>query len=351
MSANAVIKLPPAPVFNGRLADCWQELQGGRSIVVYRSLIAISGNLKTAVMLSQLLYWTINGTQVEENNGWIYKTIDQMEEETGLTKREQGTCKDKLEELKLIERQRHAFGGKLALRVNLDELVNAVCRFYRVPGCPDLNLQTLRSKSSLFFRKYFGKRVAYHRDLVTLTGDIHAAIMLSHIMSESVRYGINQSNPNRHAFASLTINDWLSTIGISYKSQLNARKKLKELGLILEKHFMASRRIFTLADGLNIIKMLKKAVTAQESEKKARMALKAPYSSSFQERAKPVFKKGQNVVNQQVKISEDSHENMTFRSDKRENTEVTKGKIKKLQKGKLRSYKRENTSVTKGKIQ
>lgn len=81
-------ELLPPKEFNGNLVACWRRLQSGRRIVVHRSLIQITGSLKTAAYLSQLLYWLRVGINVEIRDGWIFKSIGETEEETGLTKRE-----------------------------------------------------------------------------------------------------------------------------------------------------------------------------------------------------------------------------------------------------------------------
>ena len=176
----ATMTLPPSKTFNADLTRCWQVLQGGRTIAVYRCLVDITGSLKTAVMLSQLIYWTRVSKEVAARDGWVYKSITQMEEETGLTKREQGVCKDKLRELNLVVISRKSRGGNLAFKVNLDEVARAVCLLNGGNGEVSLTIQELQSSSSLFFRRYFSQRIAYHRDLVTLTGCIHSAVVLSY---------------------------------------------------------------------------------------------------------------------------------------------------------------------------
>lgn len=86
-------QITPPKIFNSELTQCWQALQGGRRVAIYRCLIDITGSLKTAAMLSQLIYWTRVSKEVAERDGWIFKSIAQMEAETGLTVREQRTCK------------------------------------------------------------------------------------------------------------------------------------------------------------------------------------------------------------------------------------------------------------------
>lgn len=57
--------------------------------------------------------------------------------------------------------------------------------------------------------------------------------------------GLVSQNPHlqRHAFATLTAADWEERTSLSYKSQLTARNRLKNLNLIYERNFLVSRRI------------------------------------------------------------------------------------------------------------
>lgn len=357
----AVIKIAPPQKFNMALRSCWETLQGGRSITVYRCLVDITGSVKAAAMLSQLIYWTRVSRHVAERDGWIYKSIAEMEAETGLTKYEQNTCKRRLRELNLISTSRKNFGANLALRVNLDELSDAVCRQLGVqlPQENLISIESLQNQTSLFFRRYFGERVSYHRDLVDITGCVHAAIMLSAVLKESMALFEKIADDRQHAYASLTIENWLAKLGLSYKAQLNARNRLKNLKLISEKHFIASRRIFTLANSVRIIDAVRKKLSCKSEAPPPRKQAQKPVVVQFggkgdfslAERANSVWRKGRIVENQEVRIDlTPQSRNMTFRSCKRVNWEVAKGQIGKVEKGKLRKCKTGNWEVAKGQI-
>lgn len=331
----ATIDLLPPSVFNAELSRCWEALQGGRTIAVYRCLIDITGSLKSAAMLSQLLYWSRVSKEVAARDGWIYKSVGQMQEETGLTPREQDTCKGRLKKLNLIQTSRKGVGAPLALKVNLDELSEAVCRHSGHEGdlSRPLTLPELQSRSSLFFRRYFSKRVAYHRDLVTLTGCIHSAVMLTSALQDAV----NQINTHKHhAFSSLTASEWQERIALSDKSQRTARNRLKNLKFIFEKHFIASRRIFTLVNGRAILEVIRKLMTSKNpSENYSAANAKKAEFLRLAERAKKDWRKGPNMEEQgfQGGFSADlpSSKNMTFGIDKREDSESTNEEIQKPQ--------------------
>ena len=251
------VHLPNPKAFNVQLSDCWQALQGGTTIAVYKSLIELTGKIKTAVFLSQILYWTRVGTNVSSNDGWFFKSIEQMYQETGLTKREQQRCKEYLLEVGLIETKREGMNNKLFIRVVIEELAKRLG--HNDNGSSEsIQLSDLQNQRSLFFRRFFSERIAYHRDLVTLTGCIHSAIMLSYMLRVAVRNA--QGNAVQHGFASFKIHEWKLLLALSYRNQLTVRNRLKDLQYIVERHFYSSRRIFTLVNGKAIVNDLKKQI-------------------------------------------------------------------------------------------
>lgn len=251
------VHLPNPKAFNVQLSDCWQALQGGTTIAVYKSLIELTGKIKTAVFLSQILYWTRVGTNVSSNEGWFFKSIEQMYQETGLTKREQQRCKEYLLEVGLIETKREGMNNKLFIRIVFGELAKQLGHNNN-GSSESIQLSDLQNQRSLFFRKFFSERIAYHRDLVTLTGCIHSAIMLSYMLRVAVRNA--QGNVVQHGFASFKIHEWKLLLALSYRNQLTVRNRLKDLQYIVERHFYSSRRIFTLVNGRAIVNDLKKQI-------------------------------------------------------------------------------------------
>ena len=57
-----------------------------RPIAFHRVFVTLTGSVKAAIMLSQAVYWQPRAKQAD---GWWYKTADEWEEETGLTRHEQ----------------------------------------------------------------------------------------------------------------------------------------------------------------------------------------------------------------------------------------------------------------------
>ena len=345
-------KLPPPKVFNSELTQCWQALQGSRRVAIYRCLIDITGSLKAAAMLSQLIYWTRVSKEVAERDGWIFKSIAQMEAETGLTVREQRTCKNSLLDANLIQTCRKGVGAALAIKVNLDTVAEMIAKS---SGTDDqLTLADLQNTSSLFFRKHFSKRIAYHRDLVSLTGCINSAVLLSCVLSDAVGLVSQYPHLQRHAFATLTAADWEERTSLSYKSQLTARNKLKNLNLIYEKNFLASRRIFTLVNGHDIVRAIKKLLAGKQDDGFNPNNTKKREILSLAERAKCDWRKGPNGLDKgfqgNFERGDPLFSDMTFRSVEREYSEVSNRNFKKGHSGKFTSVDWESSELSNRQI-
>lgn len=68
------------------------------SIAVPVKLIHALG-AKSAILVAQLFYW--KGKEQTEG-GWIYKTKEELERETGLSRHEQNTCVEDLKKKKVL---------------------------------------------------------------------------------------------------------------------------------------------------------------------------------------------------------------------------------------------------------
>lgn len=101
-----------------RLTDYIKDL--GRVVAFYPNLKKITNSTVASVLLCQLLYWTD-----KTDDGWIYKTHYDLEEETGLTLYEQKTARQVLVDLGIIDEEYRRLEHKIRFRVNqtiLDDL-------------------------------------------------------------------------------------------------------------------------------------------------------------------------------------------------------------------------------------
>jgi len=89
----------------------------GRTVAYFPALKKITGTINSALFLCQLLYWTD-----KTEDGWIWKTSDEIEEETGLTYFEQKTARKTLLKLGLIREEYRRSTYLMHFRINYDKL-------------------------------------------------------------------------------------------------------------------------------------------------------------------------------------------------------------------------------------
>src|SRR5262249_31998451 len=104
----------------------WSEAyeHSGWTIVVPVKLIHAIG-AKGAILVAQLFYWS--GRQQSED-GWIYKTQVDLENETGLSRHEQNKCVEYLKKKNVLETRYERLDHRLYYRINrdaLDEIMEA----------------------------------------------------------------------------------------------------------------------------------------------------------------------------------------------------------------------------------
>jgi len=104
----------------------WSILQD-RPVAYHPDLARAVKSVSAGIFLSQLLYWY--GKQAN-NDGWIYKTQAEMEEETGLTRREQETARRILKERRIIEEKREGLPARIYYKINFDMLCEIMKEYY-----------------------------------------------------------------------------------------------------------------------------------------------------------------------------------------------------------------------------
>lgn len=94
----------------------------GRPVAYFPKLNHITGGVKETLFLCQLLYW--EGKQ-RSKDGWIYKTVEEMTEETGLSRREQERARKVLREKGFIQEKLAQVPRRLHYKVMLDRINEA----------------------------------------------------------------------------------------------------------------------------------------------------------------------------------------------------------------------------------
>lgn len=104
-----------------------QTLKKIGTVVAYYPRIALAlKSVNAAIFLAQFIYW--EGKQKNEE-GWIYKTMEEIRKETGLSRNEQETARKRLKELNILEEKRMGIPAKLYFRFNWDVLDKILSEF------------------------------------------------------------------------------------------------------------------------------------------------------------------------------------------------------------------------------
>ena len=102
------------------------DAMNDRPIAFNRHYVSLGCGINGALMLSQMVYWS---KRTKDKNGYFYKTQDDWEQETGLTRREQETARKRLRELGFVSEHKHGVPCKVHFRVEYNNLYMALVRF------------------------------------------------------------------------------------------------------------------------------------------------------------------------------------------------------------------------------
>lgn len=100
-----------------KLSDFLSDV--GRPVAFYPSLVKAFGDRNEAIFICQMSYWRGKG---EDKNGWIYKSVEEIESETSLTYKEQTNVRNGLKEKALLQEKYARSEHKLYFRVDWDKV-------------------------------------------------------------------------------------------------------------------------------------------------------------------------------------------------------------------------------------
>jgi hypothetical protein len=90
-----------------------------RPIAFQRSFVTITKSITAALMLSQACYWSKRTGE----DGWFFKTRDEWEDETGLSRYEQEGARKILLRLGIMEEKRQGVPCRIYFKVNVEQLL------------------------------------------------------------------------------------------------------------------------------------------------------------------------------------------------------------------------------------
>jgi hypothetical protein len=91
----------------------------GAPVAYYPKLAIALDSVKAAVFLCQLIYW--RGKE-SHSNGWLYKTMEEIRSETGLSQHEQRVARKHLRRLGILHEDYERLNHRQFYRIDLDVL-------------------------------------------------------------------------------------------------------------------------------------------------------------------------------------------------------------------------------------
>lgn len=131
-----------------------------RPIAFQRSFIRLNIGVTAALFLSQMTYWTNRS----DDDGWVYKTQDEWEEETGLSRYEQEGARKKLRSIGVLLEKRKGVPARLFYKVDNDVLYQALV-------AANKNVEKPQTGVRKTTRQVSGKPANIHTEITTENTD------------------------------------------------------------------------------------------------------------------------------------------------------------------------------------
>lgn len=201
------------------LTTLWPLL--GRPVALHRGLVDLCGGVKTALMLSQAIYWTRKGVDITNRNGWFHKRQEDWLLEIGLGRRSQERAREHLIAMGIMEQRLYGLPAKLEFRINLQQLAQ----------CLSNEAKPMHDLMSLF-----GTPLAFHSSLANLIHSVTAGLLLSHLLHLTRRCVLEGvTHFTDMPWITLTTVKWMANTGLSRREFDHARDQLRSLSLITER--------------------------------------------------------------------------------------------------------------------
>jgi len=222
-------------------------LSSERPIAYSANLGRIAGDVKAGLLLSQMLYWTRVGTDIERNGGWIGKTRQQWTLETGLSRAEQESARKCLLSHGFIQESLHGTPAKLAFKVNLAHVSQALA-FMLSSEPVQWSLFDVRSNAQQV-RALLGKSLAYYQAYNLVTGSVAASVYLSRaITAHRALLGGGHS-----PWFAPAQGQWMADTGLTESQLRSCKQKLRQLSIIEQAWMTYPRRKYFIQVNLHML--------------------------------------------------------------------------------------------------
>ncbi|MDN7813729.1 hypothetical protein [Burkholderia gladioli] len=230
----------------------------GSPVAFYLSLSQLAGSIPAGLLLSQSLYWTSHGRDIDANDGWFHKTHEQWQQETALTRAEQETARKRLRARGLLQEAYRGMPRRLWYRIDLARLGDLLGQ---PSGC-ELSRAALRERDRFpWVRRLLGPIQWFHREFAPAAGSVPAALLLSTMLSYFQRRARREPSV---PYLDLVQADWSRATGMKRDQLDRARSALRVRHMVSETRMGLPPRVTVSIDLANIAARLSEPIRPRQ---------------------------------------------------------------------------------------
>lgn len=221
-----------------------------RAIAISNRVMGLARDTAAGVLLCQLIYWTRRGVDVLERDGWIYKTAQEWQQETGMSWKIQRRARSLLVELDLLEEHKLRMPARLEYRLKLSTLLPLLAQRAELVAAPT-DLASFRNSQNLVADDLIGRAFLFHGALARVF-PVHSAMMCSRLLAparlasvspQALIQAASRSVAGCTRLVALHRDEWRYETGLSRDQWQTARRNLRESGVLVERRHNFPRRV------------------------------------------------------------------------------------------------------------
>ena len=271
--AVAMVERSPAHPARSRSEQASQPEQGPvvvpsrlRAIAVSTRVMSLVRDTAAGVLLCQLIYWTRRGVDVEEHDGWIYKTAHEWQQETGLSWKVQRRARTHLLELDVLEERKQLMPARLEFRLKLSTLVPMLAERAEL-ALETIDLAHFRDSQSTTADDLIGRAFLFHGTLVRVF-PVHSAMMCSRLIAsarlpaldaQALMQVAGRGGSGQTRLVTMHRDQWRAETGLSRDQWQTARRHLRDVGVLIERRHNFPRRVDLAVDMRALAEVLRQS--------------------------------------------------------------------------------------------
>lgn len=215
-------------------------------ISVSTRLMAIVGDAASGIFLSQLLYWCRRTPDLVDRDGWIFKTADELQQETGMSWKVQRRARQILLAAGWIEERKLTMPARLEFRLHLAALGRALAERSEMELEAPLTWAQLSDRSDSSCDRLLGRSFLFH-GVLTQKLPLTAAVLASRLECRpQFPTGTKAAQPLH--WLRLQRDTWKQETGLTRDQWQTARKTLASVGVLIERGHNFPRRVDLAVD-------------------------------------------------------------------------------------------------------